>query len=315
MAEPFDAIVYGMICIDTIWRMESLPPPGGYARVLEERRTIGGEAANSAIALSRWGVRVALLGNALGDDADGHLLRELFAREAPEIDTRFLTLSPDASTPSFYCIATSDGHRTTLGHRYATTGWPSLDRNLVRSARALTVDPYARDLVEQACAMAREEGLAIIAMDCARSPAINTVASIAVTSYENIGRDASPEALAEFAAATRDQYGLTAIVTMGENGCLVAPSGRDRSAESWQDTGGTIHVPAYAAPAIVDSTGSGDIFRAGLVYGQLQKWDLLRSVKFASAAAALNCGGMGGWGGVRSVEAIEAFQRASSPRS
>ena len=67
-------------------------------------------------------------------------------------------------------------------------------------------------------------------------------------------------------------------------------------------------MPAYVAPAVVDSTGAGDVFRAGLIYGRLQSWDLERAIQFASAAAALNCGEMGGWCGVRSVEEIQEFQ-------
>ena len=79
MPDRYDVIVYGLVCLDTIWRVERLPMPGGYAQVLAERRTIGGEAANTAIALARWGVRVALVGYALGEDEDGRLLRALFA--------------------------------------------------------------------------------------------------------------------------------------------------------------------------------------------------------------------------------------------
>jgi sugar/nucleoside kinase (ribokinase family) len=107
MGAGFDVIVYGLVCLDTIWRTERLPPPGGYAEVLEERRTIGGEAANTAIALDRWGVRVALLGNALGEDEEGSLIRELFAREAPAISLEFLATPSQTRTPSFLLIACS----------------------------------------------------------------------------------------------------------------------------------------------------------------------------------------------------------------
>src|SRR2546421_5725929 len=119
MPDRYDVIVYGLVCLDTLWRVERLPKPGGYAQVMAERRTIGGEAANTAIALARWGVRVALVGYALGDDEEGRLLQELFAREAPQIDTRFLARVSDAQTPSFLCIATPDGHRTVFGRCFA----------------------------------------------------------------------------------------------------------------------------------------------------------------------------------------------------
>src|SRR5260370_40439763 len=115
MPDCYDVIVYGLVCLDTIWRVERLPMPGGYAQVLAERRTIGGEAANTAIALARWGVRVALVSYALGEDEERRLLCELFAREAPRIDLRFLAASPDVQTPCFLWIATADGPRTIFG--------------------------------------------------------------------------------------------------------------------------------------------------------------------------------------------------------
>jgi sugar/nucleoside kinase (ribokinase family) len=306
MDAGFDVIVYGLVCLDTIWRTERLPPPGGYAAVLEERRTIGGEAANTAIALDRWGVRVALLGNALGDDEEGTMLRELFAREAPAIGLEFLATSSETRTPSFLLIATPDGHRTVFGRCLAPLQWPALDSEQARTARLFTMDPYAGEEGLRACDVAARAGLIIVASDCAGLPAVNTVATIVVTSSETVGPEKSGTELAAFAAGIRDQYGATTIVTWGEKGCLIAGKGGA--------AGVAPHLPAYVAPAVVDSTGAGDVFRAGLIYGQLQGWDLVRTARFASAAAALNCRAMGGWCGVRPVEEIEAFQCTAPTR-
>jgi sulfofructose kinase len=304
MPGSYDVIVYGLASLDTIWQVEQMPPLGGYARVMAERRTIGGEAGSTAIALTHWGVRVALVGNPLGDDEEGRLLRDLFAREAPGIDTRFLGTSRHSPTPSFLSIATADGHRTVFGRSSAPLHYPPLDPELARSARMFTMDPYDREACLRACAVAAREGLSIITTDCTHLPAVNEVTAVAVTSHEKVGVEKTREELAAFAAGQRDQYGMTTIVTRGENGCVIAE--KDGAA------GETVHVAAYVAPAVVDSTGAGDVFRAGLVYGQLQGWEIGKTARFASAAAALNCGAMGGWGGVRSLEEIEEFQRTAS---
>jgi sugar/nucleoside kinase (ribokinase family) len=301
MAREYDVIVYGTVCLDAIWRVRDLPPLGGYMPIQEERTMVGGEAANTAIALARWGVRVALVGNALGDDADGRLLRELFAQQSPEIDTRFLATLPEARTPFCLCIATPDGHRTMFGRGFSEMQSPPLDPELARSARLFTLEPNAWNPGLRACSVAAQAGLSIVAMDYTRAPEVNRVSTIAVTSTDHIGPDKPLEALKAFAAGIRDDYGPTTIVTCGAKGCLVAAKGQ---------TGEVVPIPAYTLPEVIDTTGAGDIFRAGLIYGELQSWDLLRTVRFASAAAALNCGAMGGWGGVRSVEEIAAFQVA-----
>ena len=299
----YDVVVYGTVALDAIWRVEALASPGGWQPIQEERKMIGGEAANTALALTRWGVRVALVGNALGDDDNGRLLRALFARDAPDLDLRFITTQPEALTPYCVCIATPDGHRTMYGTGFHEMQCPEIDPEVARSAQLFTADPNAWNPGKRACLAAARYGLRVTAMDYSRDPEVNAASHIILTSRAHVGQDLTLAELRRVATGLRDSYGKTAIVTCGEEGCWVVSSGRTALPAS--------HVPAYAAPAIVDTTGAGDIFRAGLLYGQLQEWELERTVRFASAAAALNCGEMGGWGGVRSVAEIEAFQRTA----
>jgi sugar/nucleoside kinase (ribokinase family) len=307
MSYEYDVLVYGTVCLDVLWRVETLPPPGGYVDILEERREIGGEAANTAIALARWGVRVALVGNPLGDDEDGRLVRALFARDAPEIDLRFLPTSSSAFTPYCVCTATADGQRTMFGYRFTEMQPPPLDPALAASARLFTMEPNAYDAGAAACRVAAAAGAFTLPMDYARDPSVNAIASQVVTSSEHVGRDLPAAELTAFAAQVRDDYGPTTIVTWGERGCFVAEAGKPGQS--------ALHVPAYNAPSVIDTTGSGDIFRAGLLYGRLQDWDLLPTIRFASAAAALNCGAMGGWCGIRSLSEIEAFQQSAVTHS
>jgi len=93
--------------------------------------------------------------------------------------------------------------------------------------------------------------------------------------------------------ALRDRFGcrLTAA-TLGEQGVL-----------AWDET--QFHyAPAFRIEP-VDTTGAGDIFHAGFIYGLLQGWPLQRQLEFACAAAALNCTAVGARGGIQSIEAIE----------
>src|SRR4051794_1152474 len=126
----FDVLVYGTVCLDLIWRVGRLAPAGTYEPILEERTMIGGGAANTAIALSRWGLRVALVGTATGDDANGRQLREMFAEDAPEIDISSVAVVPGKPTAYCVCIATPDGHRTMYGSGFTDMQCPALDSEL-----------------------------------------------------------------------------------------------------------------------------------------------------------------------------------------
>jgi sulfofructose kinase len=64
------------------------------------------------------------------------------------------------------------------------------------------------------------------------------------------------------------------------------------------------YAPAFQVKP-VDTTGAGDIFHAGFIYGLLQDWPLSRQLDFACAAAALNCTALGARGGIQPVENIE----------
>lgn len=222
----YDVIVYGTIALDAIWRVAELPPPGGYAPILEERKMIGGEACNTAIALTRWGVRVALIGNAIGDDEHGRLLRELLARDAPDLDTRFIRTLPDAHTPYCVCIATPDGERTMYGTSFYNWQCAELDPDLARSARVFTMEPNAWEPGRQAAQVAASAGASVIAMDYTRDPVINRLATINLTSHTEAPGPPTGEAWREYATHLRDAYGPTAIVTCGPQGCFVAESGR-----------------------------------------------------------------------------------------
>jgi sugar/nucleoside kinase (ribokinase family) len=65
-----------------------------------------------------------------------------------------------------------------------------------------------------------------------------------------------------------------------------------------------IHVPAFSVHA-VDTTGAGDVFRAGFVYGLLAGWPALEILKFANAAAAVSCTRLGAMNSAPALTEVE----------
>jgi len=92
---------------------------------------------------------------------------------------------------------------------------------------------------------------------------------------------------------TRYSARLTAA-TLGEQGVLCWDGHR------------MLYTPAFKVP-VVDTTGAGDIFHAGFIYGLLAAWPLDRQIDFACAAAAMNCMYSGARGGIRPLCEIEEW--------
>ena len=75
---------------------------------------------------------------------------------------------------------------------------------------------------------------------------------------------------------------------------------------TWSDDGDIFTTPAFDVPA-VDTTGAGDVFHGGYLYGVLQGWELRRSVTFASAVAAMKCRLPGGRSGIPTRAEVDLF--------
>ena len=108
---------------------------------------------------------------------------------------------------------------------------------------------------------------------------VEQAAWIAVNDYE--GR-----MLCERTGQTLDELSRShlrgVIVTLGAQGC-----------DLWQQ-GLRTRVPGVAADAVVDPTGCGDAFRAGLLYGIERDWSLERCVQLGNHFGAVKIACRGG---------------------
>jgi sugar/nucleoside kinase (ribokinase family) len=70
--------------------------------------------------------------------------------------------------------------------------------------------------------------------------------------------------------------------------------------------GKILHVKGFKIKA-VDSTGAGDVFHAGFIYGLLQNWEVSEILRFSNAVAALKCRDLGGRRGIPTLEEVHRF--------
>jgi adenosine kinase len=72
------------------------------------------------------------------------------------------------------------------------------------------------------------------------------------------------------------------VVTRGAEGSDIVAGGQQ------------VHVPAVIPDSLVDPTGCGDAFRAGLLYGMVRDWDLPKSARLASLMGSIKIAHRGG---------------------
>ena len=89
-----------------------------------------------------------------------------------------------------------------------------------------------------------------------------------------------------------DKTGRSEEVLAREVEALVVTLGAEGSRVHWH--GEVFAVPAVKADAVVDPTGCGDAYRAGLLHGIANGWDLLRSARLAAVMGAIKIAHRGG---------------------
>ncbi|BCW98580.1 MAG: ribokinase [Armatimonadota bacterium] len=301
----YDIICYGTICQDRIIRIPRYPEAGGSVWIESDELRPGGEAVNSAIAWDRWGLSVLLLGTVLGrDDRAQWMLEEL--GNLVHVDASLLTASHRAETPYCLILATPDAERTMFGRHFREMQGQPVDH--LPKARVFTLDPYCGENAARAARVAREQGMRVVAMDAVDRPDVASCADLVVTSYQEILSLVPDGDVRTFAARAAREMGRMLVLTLGPEG-----------SEAYDRDGKLVHrQPAVAVPEdlVVDATGCGDVYRAGLVCGEAMGWPLSQSMAFASAAAACNLTAAGGGAGVRSLDEtleIAALGRLDGP--
>ena len=74
------------------------------------------------------------------------------------------------------------------------------------------------------------------------------------------------------------------------------------------------YAPAFQVDA-VDTTGAGDVFRAGFIYALLRGWPTDDILRFANAAAAVSCTRLGALGGIPTLEEVSELVASGKVRA
>jgi sulfofructose kinase len=298
--DQFDVLCYGTVSLDNVTRVPHLPTPRRDTPATAEYNALGGEAAGVAVPLASWGLRVLLVSNLIGKDWKGRFILDALAAY-DRIDTRYLRSHENVVTPFSRVLVTPDGERSRIAYWYDDTPKMELTAGIMSQARILSVDAYGRSERDRAATVARELGRPVITAD-AIWPQYPLAGSSDVVVISRTWLQANFPGVYEYdhSLELQAQGAGVVIVTDGPRPVLVVRA-----------DGSAFGVEPYSVPAVVDTSGAGNLFKAGIIYGWLQEnWTLEQKVQFACAAAGLSCQQEGPTNRPASLQEIAALMRA-----
>lgn len=299
MTTSFDVLGLGENSVDIVLLLPAVPSPHDQRnklRISSRRVLCGGQTATAMAACASLGLRAAYVG-AFGSDEHGRLIRDELVRRGIDISA-----APVCEGPNRYAVILVEeqsGERMVLWERADALRVPAhvLDAGIVSRARLVHVDDTDHDAAVRLARLARAARLPVtcdVDAVTARTRELLDAVSIVIVSEhvprQLTGCDDHEAALREM---RRWHEGLL-VVTLGPRGCVALDGDRLHAA------------PGFAVDA-VDTTGAGDVFRSGFIYGTLQGWPVERVLRFANATAAASCRRLGAMDGAPSLAEVEAL--------
>ncbi len=284
----------GQCSLDYIGKVDLYPPPDVKCELRETIVQGGGPVATALTALARWGIPCCFAG-VVGDDLFGGLIERSLREEG--VGTAGLVVRK-GSTSQFAFIAAEPG----LGRRtifWRRPGGPELrpeeiDLAILKQARVFHTDGLCMEAARFAAEAARRAGLMVVVdggtlregmLDLARLSDCFVVS-------ESFGRALAGGDDPRRACRMLSELGPRLVgVTLGKAGYVAMAGGK------------IMEKAAYPVDA-VDTTGCGDVFHAGLIYGLLRGWDAERSLDLGAWAAAQVSRRLGGRSGIPTLTAL-----------
>jgi sugar/nucleoside kinase (ribokinase family) len=277
--KEFDVYAYGVISSSELHLLNMpFPAPDAYAEITQSHFMTGGEALNSAIVLSRLGLRVQLDGNWIGDTTVGkHLLAII---QQFKIDIKLLNIEKGFS--GVREIVFSDEKSRTIFGNYidllnTTRKWNIPKKADIANAQIVCVDPPFKSESVLVGKYALESGVPFVSIDCPYDQPLAYAAAAVIISGEFRNREYPNINLPDLFEEYQQRAEGLVVLTAGDDEILYGRKGMP-----------VRHFKPYQVK-VIDSAGAGDSFRAGIIYGMLNHWSHPQTIQYASAMAAMVC--------------------------
>jgi len=282
----FDVVGFGTNAVDFLIEVPEYPTFNSKVELNDYTQAAGGEVATAMVGLQRLGSKTAYVGS-FGDDAAGTFGLKSLSDEGVNVD--HVRIIPGARTQiAFIVIDSRNGERTVIWKRDRALAFSAAHAptDLVSRAAVLHLTPHD---TAAALAMARAARAAgtIVSIDVDKTfdgieellPLVDVLIGSSEFPARLLGIDDHRLALPEMAR----RFGCKICgVTLGEAGSLFHADSAFIASAGFEVPGGCR-----------DTTGAGDAFRVGLIYGVLNDTSVEEAARCANAVAALKCRAVG----------------------
>jgi sulfofructose kinase len=293
--KPFDVVGMGLNSVDFLTVVPEFPTPNSKMEMLQFSKQGGGQVATAMVALSRWGVKTKYIGK-IGEDELGQFSLNSIRQEGVDISS--VSIEPNATNQfAMIIVDSSSGERTIIWNRDERLMYREgeLRKKEVCSGKILHLDGHDIHAALQCARWAKEEGIpTIIDLDKVEpltSDLIKEIDFIITSSrFPTLFTRISDREKALFELQKHTSGFICA--TFGLEGAIALINGE------------CLRVQGFKVD-MVDTTGAGDVFHAGFIYGLLQNWEVVEILRFANAVAALKCRDLGGRKGIPHLEEVQ----------
>jgi sulfofructose kinase len=282
----FDVVGFGTNAVDFLIRVPHYPAFNSKVELNDYTQAAGGEIATSMAGLQRLGLRTSYIGR-FGDDHAGDIGIESLRREG--VDMQYVETIDRARTQiAFILIDERTGERTVIWKRDEKLHYTEdeVPVEAIASTKVLHFTPHDARACFRLAEVARDNGT-IISIDVDNlfkdiEKLLGMVDVIIASSDFPLKLFGAMDERSSLREMQR-RFGSTIVgITLGERGSLILCG----------DT--FIETPGFAVPGgCKDTTGAGDAFRVGLLYGMINNESIEESAKIANAVAALKCRAVG----------------------
>ena len=290
------AVCVGVVTIDTIALVDKYPSADERVVAQEISRAGGGPAAVAAVALSRLGIKSAIIGT-IGDDADGKEVLRIFEKEG--VDTSGISIGTSATAGSVI-VASKEHSARAISTRQPMVQAPINEaaKKLIAQAQWVHVDHVGINR------------LAELGISRGNGPLISFDAGYGVETFDPITVDLFVPTDRQMALRYPGIDLAVALEndSMKAGNTVVATQGSAGSAGFSSETG-LVTAPGFAVD-VMSTLGAGDVFHGALVAQLIQGFSLQEAMRRANAVAALSCTGLDGQSKIPTTTELDAHLEA-----